>query len=76
MCVAALLLVACTAACSGTLPCRQGMWSKGKPHGPGRYVWAAGPEYDGEWVGGAMHGKGTLKVCVWGGVGDSFLTAL
>lgn len=41
----------------------KGMWAKGRPHGPGRYVWAAGPEYDGEWVSGAMHGKGTLKVC-------------
>ena len=34
----------------------------GKPDGPGRYVWANGSEYNGEWKGGRMHGQGTF---VW-----------
>jgi 1-phosphatidylinositol-4-phosphate 5-kinase len=32
------------------------------PEGPGRYRWAKGFEFNGEWKAGCMHGKGTY---VW-----------
>ena len=42
----------------------EGLWDTGRPHGPGRYVWADGNEYDGTWALGARRRKGLRPPCV------------
>ncbi len=36
----------------------EGMWSQGRMHGKGLYIWADGRRYEGEWVRGERHGAG------------------
>jgi hypothetical protein len=38
-----------------------GWFENGVKSGTGRYVFAAGFEYDGEWAEGRMHGTGVIK---------------
>lgn len=41
----------------------------GKPEGIGKYTWANGEFYEGEWVNGLKHGSG-----MWKGIkGDSYV---
>jgi hypothetical protein len=37
-----------------------GMWEDGSKHGKGRYRWAGGKVYEGEWVNGQQQGYGKL----------------
>ena len=36
----------------------EGMWTNGRMHGKGLYIWADGRRYEGEWVRGERHGHG------------------
>jgi hypothetical protein len=38
----------------------EGHFSKGQPNGSGKYTWANGEIYVGEWAQGKAHGKGTM----------------
>lgn len=40
----------------------KGTFRKGLPHGTGKYTWANGNVYEGEWAKGEMHGEGSLYV--------------
>lgn len=52
----------------------EGHFSRGLPNGSGRYRWADGTVYQGEWLKGARNGKGTMTYPTESG--DSIVTGI